>query len=192
MEHVTQWLWLWASNKTNVSIKDIQPIENNRQRQRDMLIAKQCKDEKKRENEAALRMAKQYQELDLERLQEEQEQLRLMIQRLKKEQALWVEQLEEESWRKQAEATLTERPLLYDLSDSQTQFLYTATSRFNECWRYGTSSTNTKMLDPKANTVTTAAQTSVNRVVHTTTSPPSIPVVTSVAPPAKPMTNKLP
>ena len=53
-----------------------------------MLIAKQCKDEIKRENEAALRMAKQYQELDLERLQEEQEQLRLMNQRLKKDHEL--------------------------------------------------------------------------------------------------------
>ena len=39
MEHVTQWLWLWAIHKTNVSIKDVQPIENNRQRGRGMLIA---------------------------------------------------------------------------------------------------------------------------------------------------------
>ena len=45
------------------------------QRQRDLLIAKQRKEEIERQNEAALRIAKQQQELELERLQEEQELL---------------------------------------------------------------------------------------------------------------------
>ena len=50
--------------------------------------------------------------------------------------------------------------------------------------------TNTAVLDP--NTVTTAAPKSVTMGVTTTTPPPSIAVVTSVAPPAAPMTNDMP
>ena len=46
-------------------------------RQRDFLIAKNRKEETERQNEAALRSAKQQQELELERLQEEQELFRL-------------------------------------------------------------------------------------------------------------------
>ena len=66
-----------------------------RQRQRASLMAKQRKEEIERQNKAALRLAKQQQKLELERLQEEQELLRLRTDRLKKEQALRVEQLEE-------------------------------------------------------------------------------------------------
>ena len=77
-----------------------------------MLIAKQRKEEIERQNETALRIAKRHQELELERLQEEQELLRLKSDRLKKEQALRVEQLEEENWKKLAEATLTELELM--------------------------------------------------------------------------------
>ena len=95
------------------------------QRHRDLLIAKQRKEEIERQNEAALRFAKQQQELELERLQEEQELLRLRTDRLKKEQALRVEQLEEENRKKLAEATLTELELTEDLSDSQSEFLDT-------------------------------------------------------------------
>ena len=80
-----------------------------------MLIAKQRKEEIERQNEAALRIAKQQQELELERLQEEQELLRLRTDRLKKEQALRVEQLEEEYRKKLAEATLTELELTENL-----------------------------------------------------------------------------
>ena len=53
-----------------------------------MLVAKQRKEEIERQNEAALRLAKQQQELELERLQEEQELPRLRTDRLEKEQAL--------------------------------------------------------------------------------------------------------
>ena len=94
------------------------------QRQRDLLIANQRKGIE-RQNEAALRFTKQQQELELERLQEEQELLRLRTDRLKKEQALRVEQLEEEKRKKLAEATLTELELTEDLSDSQSEFLDT-------------------------------------------------------------------
>ena len=93
------------------------------QRQRDLLIAKQRKEEIERQNKAALRFAKQQQELKLE--QEEQELLKLRTYRLKKEQALRVEQLEEENRKKLAEATLTELELTEDLSDSQSEFLDT-------------------------------------------------------------------
>ena len=84
-----------------------------------MLIAKQRREEIEKQNEAALRIAKQQQELELERLQQEQEQLRLRADRLKKEQALRVEELQEENRKKIAEATFTELELRDDLSDSQ-------------------------------------------------------------------------
>ena len=71
-------------------------------------------------------MVKQQQELELERLQKEQELLRLRTDRLKKEQDFRVEQLEEENRMKLAEATLTELELTEYLSDSQSEFLDTA------------------------------------------------------------------
>ena len=97
-------------SKTSAS-RTTRQSRTSSQRQRDLLIAKQRKEEIERQNEAALRIAKQQQELELERLQEEQELLRLRTDRLKKEQALRVEQLEEDNRKKLAEATLTELEL---------------------------------------------------------------------------------
>ena len=87
-----------------------------------MLIAEQRKEGTKRQNEDASRFANQEQELELESLQEEQELPRMWSDRLKKEQAVRVEQLEEENRKKLAEATLTEHELTDDLSDSQSEF----------------------------------------------------------------------
>ena len=178
------------------------------QRQRDLLIAKQRKEEIERQNEAALRLAKQQQELELERLQEEQELLRLRADRLRKEQALQVEQLEEENREKLAEATLTELELTDDLSDSQSELLDTVTqlatsTKADDTLRVSewvnnspitTAShpTSTAVLDPNTVTVTTAALHSVNMGAPTTTPSPSIPVVTSVTPPTAPTTNDMP
>ena len=178
------------------------------QRQRDLLIAKQRKEEMERQNEAALRFAKQQQELELERLQEEQELLRLRTDRLKKEQALRVEQLEEENRKKRAEATLTELELTEDLSDSQSELLDTVSQlaastkadvavRVSEWVKNSpvasaSDPTNTVSLQPNAVIVTTATQNSVNRGAPTTNPPPSIPVVTSIAPPAAPTINNIP
>ena len=101
------------------SAKTSRQSRTSSQRQKDLLIAKQRREEIEKQNEAALRIAKQQQELELERLQQEQEQLRLRADRLKKEQALRVEELQEENRKKLAEATLTELELREDLSDSQ-------------------------------------------------------------------------
>ena len=101
------------------SAKTSRQSRTSNQRQRDLLIAKQRREEIEKQNEAALRIAKQQQELELERLQQEQDQLRLRADRLKKEQALRVEELQEENRKKLAEATLTELNLRDDLSDSQ-------------------------------------------------------------------------
>ena len=101
------------------SAKTSRQSRTSSQRQRDLLIAKQRREEIEKQNETALRIAKQQQELELERLQQEQEQLRLRADRLKKEQALRVEELQEENRKKLAEATLTELELRDDLSDSQ-------------------------------------------------------------------------
>ena len=99
------------------------------QQQRGLLIAKQRRQEIERQNKAALKFAKQQQELGLEGLQEEQELLRLRTDRLKKEQALRVEQLEEENRKKLAEATLTELELTDDLWDSQSELLDTVSQK---------------------------------------------------------------
>ena len=178
------------------------------QRQRDLLIAKQRKEEIERQNGAALRIAKQQQELELERLQEEQELLRLRTDRLKKEQALRVEQLEEENRKKLAEATLTELELTEDLSDSQSEFLDTvsqlaASTKADDTVRVSewvnkspvataSDPTNTVILEPNVVIVTTAAQNSVNRGAPTTTPTPSFPVVTPVALPTTSTTNNMP
>ena len=84
-------------------------------RQRDLVIAQQRRAEIEKQNEAALGLAKQKQQLELE-----QQELELL--RLRKEQALRVEELEEENRRKLAEATLTEMVFRDDLSDSNTDF----------------------------------------------------------------------
>ena len=101
------------------SAKTSRQSRTSSQRQRDLLIAKQSREEIEEQNEAALRIAIQQQELEIERLQREQEQLRLRADRLKKEQALRVEELQEENRKKLAEATFTELELRDDLSDSQ-------------------------------------------------------------------------
>ena len=101
------------------SAKTSRQSRTSSQRHRDLLIAKQRREEIEKQNEAALRIAKQQQEPELERLQQEQEQLRLRADRLKKEQALRVEELQEKNREKLAEATLTELELRNDLSDSQ-------------------------------------------------------------------------
>ena len=194
-------------SKTSAS-RPSRQSKTSSQRQRDLLVAKQRKEEIKRQNEAALRLAKQQQELELERLQEEQELLRLRTDRLKKEQALRVEQLEEENRKKLAEATLTELELTDDLSDSQSEFLDTmsqiaALTKADEEVRVSewvnnspvataNDPTNTGISNTNAVAVTTVAQNSVNRGAPTTTSSPSTPVVTSVAPPAGPMINNIP
>ena len=178
------------------------------QRQRDLLNAKQRKVEIEKQNEAALRIAKQQQELELERLQEEQELLRLRTDRLRKEQALQVEQLEEENRKKLAEATLNELELTDDLSDSQSELLDTVTqlatsTKADDTLRVSewvnnspitTAShpTNTAVLDTNTVTVTTAAPQSVDMGAPTTTPLPSIPVVTSVTPPPVRTANDIP
>ena len=99
------------------------------QRQRDLIIAQQRREEIEKQNEAIIRLAKQKQQLEIE-------QQELELQRLRKEQALRVEELEEENRRKLAEATLAEMELREDLSDSNLDFHVTlsrlsATSKGN-------------------------------------------------------------
>ena len=57
------------SNKTSCA-KPSRQSRTSSERQRDLLIAKQCREEIEKQNAAALRIAKQQQELELERLQE--------------------------------------------------------------------------------------------------------------------------
>ena len=85
------------------------------QQQRDLIIAQQRREEIKKQNEAIISLAKLKQQLEIE-------QQVLELQRLRKEQALRVEELEEENRRKLAEATLAEMELREDLSDSNLDF----------------------------------------------------------------------
>ena len=116
--------------------------------------------------------------------------------------------MEEENWKKLAEATLTELELTEDLLDSQLLFLDTvsqlaASTKAVDTVRVikwvnnspvGTACdhTNAGILHPKAVTVTTVAQNSLNRGAPTTTPTPSFPVVTSVAPRTAKSTNNMP
>ena len=99
------------------------------QRQRDLIIAQQRREEIEKQNEATLRLAKQKQELELERqeleiekMREEQERLRKQEERLRKEQELRVLELAEENRKRLAEATLAELELREDLSDLHVDF----------------------------------------------------------------------
>ena len=99
------------------------------QRQRDLIIAPQRREEIEKQNEASLRLAKQEQELELEReeleiekMREEQEQLRNYQERLRKEQELRVLELEEENRKQLAEGTLAELEIREDLSDLHVDF----------------------------------------------------------------------
>ena len=89
--------------------------QTSSQRQRDLLIARQRREEIAKQNEATLRLAAKKHELELERMKEEQH-------RLLKEQALMVEELQEENRRKLAEATLTELALMEDTAESNLDF----------------------------------------------------------------------
>ena len=105
-----------ATVKTNSSkVSSSKMSKTSSQRQRDLVIAQQRRAEIEKQNEAALRLAKQKPQLELE-----QQELELL--KLRKEQALRVEELEEENRRKLAEAVWTEMALRDDLSDSNTDF----------------------------------------------------------------------
>ena len=108
------------SNKASSS----KSSKTSSQRQRDLIIAQQRREEIEKQNEASLRLAKQKQELELEKqeleiekMKEEQERLRKQQERLRKEQELRVLELEEENRKRLAEATLAEMELREDLSD---------------------------------------------------------------------------
>ena len=99
------------------------------QRQRDLIIAQQRREEIEKQNEASLRLVRQKQELKLERqeleiekMREEQERLRNQQERLRKEQELRVLELEEENRKRLAEATLAELELREDLSELHVDF----------------------------------------------------------------------
>ena len=85
------------------------------QRQKDLLLATQRREELERQNANAIRLAKQKQEVARKQLEREKE-------RLEEEQALQLEELEEENRRKLAEAKLTELELTDDLSQVTDEF----------------------------------------------------------------------
>ena len=81
------------------------------QRQRELLIAKHRRVEIDRQNTSRLRLVQGKQKLDLQRLKQEEE-------RMKKEQALMLAELEEDKGRRLAEATLTELELTEDVVET--------------------------------------------------------------------------
>ena len=109
-----------SCRKTTVKTKSSKATSSKvsktyRQRQRDLIIAQQQREEIEMQNEAIIRLAKQKQQLEIE-------QQDIELQRLRMEQALSVEELEEENSRKLAEATLTEMALRENLSNSKFDF----------------------------------------------------------------------
>ena len=100
-----------ASKRSSTSGK----TKTSSQRQKDLLLATQRREELERQNANAIRLAKQKQEVARKQLEREKE-------RLEEEQALQLEELEEENRRKLAEAKLTELELTDDLSQVTDEF----------------------------------------------------------------------
>ena len=99
------------SSKVSSSLRS----KTSSQRQKELLLAKQRREEIEKQNEAALRLTQQKQDLELKRMQQEQE-------RLKEELALRVAEVQEENRKKLAEATLIELELQDDLSETNEEF----------------------------------------------------------------------
>ena len=114
------------SNKASSS----KSSKTSSQRQCDLIIAQQRREEIEKQNETSLGLTKQKQELELEteeleieKMREEQERLRKNQKRLRKEQELRVLELEEENRKRLAEAILAELgELREDLSDLNVDF----------------------------------------------------------------------
>ena len=100
-----------ASKRSSTSSR----TKTSSQRQKDLLLATQRREELERQNANAIRLAKQKQEVARKQLEREKE-------RLEEEQALQLEELEEENRRKLVEAKLTELELTDDLSQVTDEF----------------------------------------------------------------------
>ena len=96
-----------ASKRSSTSGK----TKTSSQRQKDLLLATQRREELERQNANAIRLAKQKQEVARKQLERERE-------RLEEEQALQLQELEEENRRKLAEVKLTELELTDDFSQA--------------------------------------------------------------------------
>ena len=99
------------SSKVSSSLRS----KTSSQRQKELILAKQKREEIEKQNDAALRLTQQKQELELKRMQREQEHL-------KEELALRVAEVQEENRKKLAEATLIELELQDDLSETNEEF----------------------------------------------------------------------
>ena len=99
-----------STNKTKSSrVSSSLRSKTSSQRQKELLLAKRRREEIEKQNEATLRLTQQKQDLEIKRMQQEQE-------RLKEELALRVAEVQEENRKKLAEATLIELELQDDLS----------------------------------------------------------------------------
>ena len=105
-----------STNKTKSSkVSSSLRSKTSSQRQKELLLAKQRREEIEKQNEATLRLTQQKQDLEIKRMQQEQE-------RLKEELALRVAEVQEENRKKLAEATLIELELQDDLSATNEEF----------------------------------------------------------------------
>ena len=102
-------------SRTTTTQKTASSRQTTTSSQKALLIAQQRREEVERQNAAALRLAKQKQELELEALQQQAECL-------KKQQALSLAELQEENRQRLAEATLAELQLTDDVSETNSQF----------------------------------------------------------------------
>ena len=105
-----------STNKTKSSkVSSSLRSKTSSQQQKELLLAKQRREEIEKQNEATLRLTQQKQDLEIKRMQQEQE-------RLKEELALRVAEVQEENRKKLAEATLIELQLQDDLSATNEEF----------------------------------------------------------------------
>ena len=105
-----------STNKTKSSkVSSSLRSKTSSQRQKELLLAKQRREEIEKQNEAVLRLTQQKQDLEIKRMQQQQE-------RLKEELAFRVAEVQEENRKKLAEATLIELELQDDLSATNEEF----------------------------------------------------------------------
>ena len=141
-----------ASKRSSTSVK----TKTSGQRQKDILLATNRRKEPERQNANAVRLVKQKQKVARKQLNREKE-------RLEEEQALLLEEPEDENRRKIAEAKLTEMELIDDLSQAtdelrgtlshiSTHSKQTTSQRFSD-WVNEVNEPNSVPHQPQTNTV---------------------------------------
>ena len=150
-----------SSKKSSTANKS----RSSSQRQKELLLAIHRREELERQNESLIRLAKQKQELELKKLDQEKE-------RLEQEQAIRLQELEEENRQKLAEARLNEIELTEDVSETASELRetlsqlsvrsqQTTSQRITEWVNAGNNPVSDQLQPPTSAVTTTASDSNV-------------------------------